>query len=59
MFLIWMLSSQWHRTVNTIVSIVIHFCSNVVDSERQYLVEVQMGKQNFPAPKPDKFGFLL
>jgi hypothetical protein len=54
MFLIWMLSSQWPRTVTSIVSITISSCSNnVVESARKYLIEVQMGKQNFRAPKPD------
>lgn len=54
MFLIWMLSSQWPRTVNSIVSIAISSSSNnVVESARQYVIEVQMGKQNFPSPKPD------
>jgi hypothetical protein len=56
-----MLSSQWPRTVNLIVSIAISFSSNnVVESARKYLIEVQMGKQNFPAPKLDtRFWFSL
>lgn len=55
MYLIWMLSSQWPRTVNSVVSIAISSSNsnNVVESARQYLTEVQMDKQNFPAPKQD------
>jgi hypothetical protein len=38
MFLIWMLSSQWPITVNSIVSIAISSSSNnVVESASQYL----------------------